>query len=71
MKKLNAIIVLLLVAGSAMAQTTWTIDKAHSKIGFAVPHYAITEVEGNFKDFDATVVSKAEDFGKNCVYRHR
>jgi polyisoprenoid-binding protein YceI len=62
MKKLNAIIVLLLVAGSAMAQTTWTIDKAHSKIGFAVPHYAITEVEGNFKDFDATVVSKAEDF---------
>lgn len=62
MKKFNAIMMLLLVAGGAMAQTTWNIDKSHSKVGFAVPHYAITEVEGNFKDFDATVVTTAEDF---------
>lgn len=62
MKKLNAMIMLLLVAGSAMAQTNWSVDKVHSRVGFAVPHYAITEVEGNFKDFEATVVSKADDF---------
>jgi polyisoprenoid-binding protein YceI len=59
MKKLNAIVMLLLIAGSALAQTNWTVDKTHSRVGFAVPHYAITEVEGNFKDFEATVVSKA------------
>jgi len=63
MKKTNTLIALLLfAAGSAFAQTTWTVDKAHSKIGFSVPHMAVSEVEGNFKDFDATVVSSAADF---------
>ncbi len=62
MKRLNALLVALLVGGSAFAQTTWKIDKAHSHIGFSVLHYAITEVEGNFKDFDASVVSHADDF---------
>jgi len=63
MKKINVLLVMLVfAAGSAMAQTTWSIDKAHSKIGFSIPHMAISEVEGNFKDFDASVVSKAADF---------
>jgi polyisoprenoid-binding protein YceI len=62
MKKFNAILMMLLVAGGTMAQTNWAIDKAHSRVGFVVPHYGISEVEGNFKDFDATVVSKADDF---------
>jgi polyisoprenoid-binding protein YceI len=62
MKKINALFIALLVTGSAFAQTTWNIDKAHSKIGFSVTHMAVSEVEGNFKDFDATVVSKADDF---------
>ena len=63
MKKTNTLIALLLFAtGSAFAQTTWTVDKAHSKIGFSVPHMAVSEVEGNFKDFDATIVTSAADF---------
>src|SRR5690606_6423026 len=62
MKKFNTLVAMMLVAGAAVAQTTWSIDKAHSRIGFSVAHYAITEVEGNFKDFDATVISTADDF---------
>lgn len=63
MKKTNTLVTMLLfVAGSAFAQTTWSVDKAHSKIGFSVPHMAISEVEGNFKDFDASVVTKSADF---------
>lgn len=63
MKKLNILLALLVfAAGSAFAQTTWSIDKAHSKIGFSVVHMAITDVEGNFRDFDASVVSKSADF---------
>lgn len=62
MKKLNVLIGMLLVTGSVLAQTNWGIDKVHSRIGFSVPHYAITEVEGNFNDFEATVVSKSDDF---------
>lgn len=62
MKKLNTLLALFFIAGSAFAQTTWSIDKVHSKIGFAVPHYAITEVEGSFRDFDASVITKKDDF---------
>lgn len=63
MKRFNTVLaVLLFVAGSAFAQNTWTVDKAHSKIAFNVTHMAVSEVEGNFKDFDASVVSKSADF---------
>lgn len=63
MKKINTVLtLLLLIAGSTFAQTTWTVDKAHSKIGFSVPHMAVSEVEGNFKDFEATLVTNSADF---------
>jgi polyisoprenoid-binding protein YceI len=62
MKKFNALFIALIVAGSAFAQTTWTIDKSHSKIGFSVVHMAVTDVEGKFNDFEGTVASKSEDF---------
>ncbi len=44
------------------AQTKWNLDKSHSKVGFSVSHMVITDVEGNFKDFDATVTTTGEDF---------
>lgn len=62
MKKVNAIFMMLLIAGSAMAQATWNIDKAHSKVGFSIAHMGVSEVEGNFDEFDAAVVTKTEDF---------
>lgn len=62
MKKLNVLFALLFVAGAATAQTTWKIDKSHSKVGFAVTHMVVAETEGKFDDFDATIVSKANDF---------
>jgi polyisoprenoid-binding protein YceI len=62
MKKTKFLLIALLASGTAFAQTTWTIDKAHSKIGFNVLHMAISEVEGEFTDFDAKVVSKSDDF---------
>jgi polyisoprenoid-binding protein YceI len=62
MKKLNAIMMMLLIAGSAVAQATWDIDKSHSKVGFSIAHMGVSEVEGNFDEFNGNVVSKAEDF---------
>lgn len=62
MKKTNTLLLLFLfAAGSTFAQT-WSIDKAHSKISFNVTHMAVSEVEGNFRDFDASVVAKTADF---------
>lgn len=62
MKKLNVLSVVLLVSGSVLAQTTWSIDKVHSKIGFSVTHMVVSETEGTFKDYTGTVVSKSDDF---------
>ncbi len=62
MKKLKALIVLLLVTGAAVAQTNWSIDKVHSKIGFNVTHLMVSEVEGYFKDYDAKITSTTDDF---------
>jgi polyisoprenoid-binding protein YceI len=62
MKKLNALVAFLFVTGMATAQTTWNIDKGHSNVQFNVTHMVVSEVNGSFTDFDATVVSKSDDF---------
>jgi polyisoprenoid-binding protein YceI len=62
MKKITVLSSLLLLAGAAFGQSTWTIDKNHSKIGFNVTHMGISEVEGKFNEFEGTVVAKSEDF---------
>ena len=62
MKKLIALLFSLAVTASTFAQTTWTIDKPHSKVGFNVIHMAVSEVEGKFNDFDGTITSKSDDF---------
>jgi polyisoprenoid-binding protein YceI len=30
----------------------WTLDKAHAKVGFAITHMMVSEIEGSFKNFD-------------------
>lgn len=62
MKKFNLLLLSVLVSGFAMAQTKWSIDKGHSTIGFSVAHLVVSETTGKFKDFDASVVSKSDDF---------
>lgn len=45
---------------SANAQTNWKVDGSHSKLGFAVTHAMVSEVEGKFKVYEGTVSSKSE-----------
>lgn len=59
LKYLTAMFVL--VSASLLAQTNWTVDKAHSKVGFSVTHLVITDVEGYFKNYDATITTKGDD----------
>jgi polyisoprenoid-binding protein YceI len=40
----------------------WAIDFSHSKIGFSVRHFGITETEGQFKKAQVTIVTTKEDF---------
>ncbi len=45
----------------------WTIDAAHSRIGFVARHAMVTKVRGNFNDFEGSGTIDAEDFSKSSV----
>jgi polyisoprenoid-binding protein YceI len=62
MKKITLLATILLTSAALFAQTKWTVDKAHAKIGFTVTHMMLSEVDGNFKKFDASLVSSKDDF---------
>jgi polyisoprenoid-binding protein YceI len=61
MKKLILICGTTFLALTTNAQT-WSLDKAHAKLGFAITHMKISEVEGSFKNFDVKVTSSKPDF---------
>ena len=61
MKKLSILLTVLFISVSTFAQK-WNADKAHSKVGFTVTHLMLSEVDGNFKKFDASIISEKEDF---------
>jgi polyisoprenoid-binding protein YceI len=51
------------IGWNSIAQTTkWVIDKSHSKVQFDVAHLVISEVTGQFKSFDGSVLSDKPDF---------
>lgn len=61
MKIIKMSLMLLIASVSlTLAQTNWVFDKSHSKIGFSVSHMIITDVEGNFKEFDGKIESNGD-----------
>jgi len=42
-------------------KTKWTIDPSHSKIGFKVKHLMISNVTGNFREFEGQVTTNGND----------
>ncbi|GAB3640122.1 YceI family protein [Spirosoma arcticum] len=60
MKRLTLTIAVVLGSLATYAQT-WTVDKAHSKVGFTITHLLLSEVDGNFKTFDAKITSAKPD----------
>jgi polyisoprenoid-binding protein YceI len=46
---------------------TWSVDPAHSKVGFAVKHMGIATVRGEFKDFQGTL-EIADDLSSAKAY---
>ena len=62
MKKVTFFAFTLFLATASFAQSAWTADKAHTKLGFTVTHLSISEVDGTFKSFEAKITSSKEDF---------
>ncbi len=53
---------LFLVSTSLFAQTTWKVDNPHAKVTFSTVHNTISDIEGLFNSFDATITASEEDF---------
>jgi len=60
MKKLLLSAVITLASVSAFAQN-YTNDKYHSQLGFSVPHMTISDVAGEFKNFDVNLTFTKAD----------
>ena len=62
MKKTILLITATFFGLGVFAQTTWTNDKMHSKLGFTITHLMVSDVDGIFKDFTCTIVASKPDF---------
>jgi len=65
MKKLSIIALLAITTGlvsfTAKMKSTWNYDNAHAKIGFTVSHMTLSDVDGYFKDVEATITAPNDD----------
>lgn len=61
MKKIILLAAVALMSTSVFAQN-WKVNKAHSHFTFTITHLAVSDVDGVFKDFDATITSTKPDF---------
>lgn len=62
MKKTISLSVLLLALALGVNAQAWNVDKSHAKLGFSITHLMISDVEGSFKTFEATITSSKDDF---------
>lgn len=63
MKKVITLVVAVIVGFTTYAQsTTWNVDPSHSKVNFSVSHLVISEIDGTFKAFIGSIVTKSDDF---------
>ncbi len=64
MKWISLLAAALLVSAAAPsvhAPTVWSVDHAHSALGFKVRHLGISNVRGNFKEYEASVTIEDDD----------
>jgi polyisoprenoid-binding protein YceI len=54
-------------APAPAAQSEWTIDNAHTHVGFSVGHMVFSEVEGEFRTFQGKVWLDEKDPSKSHV----
>lgn len=47
--------------------TKWVLDPTHSELTFKVKHLMISNVKGEFRNFNASIVSQGNDFSKANV----
>ncbi len=66
MKRIILIATAMALSAATFAQT-WTVDKAHSQLGFVIPHLGISEIGGSFARFDSKFTSSKDDFSDAVI----
>jgi polyisoprenoid-binding protein YceI len=69
MKKLILFVALIstgLLAFKPIA-SSWSVDNAHSKLGFEITHLMLTDIEGSFKNVESKITSSKADFSDAVV----
>lgn len=66
MKKIlfSSVLAASLLVSNALAKEFY-IDKAHSNVGFKIKHLQISNVNGNFKDYDALIDFDSKNYSFN------
>ena len=67
MKKLIMLFLVGLFSLNMAIAQNWSMDKAHSRLGFGVTHLMISEVLGNFKTFEVKMTSSRDDFSDAVI----
>jgi polyisoprenoid-binding protein YceI len=71
MKKFSIVLMTILVSSffafKAIEHNDWVIDKSHAKLSFSVSHLMVSDVDGWFKNFDATITAEKSDFSDAVV----
>jgi len=67
MKKATIIAAALLISSAATFAQTWSVDKAHSRLGFNVTHLTVAEMGGTFNSIDAKITSSKPDFSDAVI----
>lgn len=52
----SSLLVLFVLSSLTLSAETLKLDKGHSEVGFSIKHLMISNVKGNFSDYDAQMV---------------
>ena len=61
-KPLCAIVLFGLFSFTVVETAVWKYDNDHAKLGFSISHLSLTDVDGSFKNVEATIKSSKSDF---------
>lgn len=67
MKTVTASILGAAILASPLTAATWSLDKAHSSVGFKVSHMVISKVSGQFDDYDGSLTWDGKDLSTASV----
>jgi polyisoprenoid-binding protein YceI len=62
MRKIVLILIMVFPILAVLGQDVWTLDPGHSRIRFTVTHHMISEVDGFFREFEASMTTSKDDF---------